>query len=83
MNVLIKIFLGHESTVENIEDLTNEIMDSLVKYGYGNEDDEESYMKSLIVIEQIRDLDEETWIKEQVKDAVIIAVPMNGEKEDV
>lgn len=82
MNVLIKIFLGHDQETEVVEDIVSDVADVLVKYGYENGTDEDAEVRSLIIVEPIRDLTDDEWLKEQVENAAIIGIPMKEEIEE-
>lgn len=69
MNLKIEIELGFQDTSEVLEDLLTDIADVIKDYGYGNEEDEDSYVKSFIRVKKVDD-----------DEVILVVVPIKDEE---
>lgn len=77
MNVIIKIFLGHDRPVEELENLLNQINTAILEAGYGNTDFEDSYTTSVIIVQQLDQEFTEDDLLNEVRTAAVVVLPMN------
>ena len=72
MNLKIEIELGFQDTTEVLEEMLVDIADVLKKYNYGNENDEESYVRSFIRVKKIDD-----------DEVILVVIPIQEDEENV
>ena len=70
MNLKIEIEVAFQDTSSVLEEMLVDIADTLKKYGYGNENDEEAYVKSFIRVKKMED-----------DEVILIVVPIQSEEE--
>jgi hypothetical protein len=71
MNLKIEIELSFEDTRETLEEILVDLADVLKKHGYGNIDDDDTFVKSFIRVKKIDD-----------DEVIILVIPMKDEQQE-
>lgn len=77
MNLVISLFLTYDGDQTEIEAILSDLSEVLTKYGYGNSEDENANLISLILLHGIG---EETNIQEELDNSIMALVPVKGDK---
>ena len=84
MSVKITTVVSFNGTEEELEQLVADLGEVIVDWGYGNNTESYSDLKSLILLENFdleTEEDYELWLEEQINKGAFIALPVGEENE--
>lgn len=79
MNVKITTVLKFEGSEDELEQFVADIGEIIVEWGYGNTTDEDSDLKSLVLINNFNletEEEYEEWLEEQINEGAFVALPV-------
>lgn len=83
MNVKIASYIMFEGHVEELHPLLDDIADALVKHGFGNDEEDDSIIKSLVVLSESdigNKMTADEFAKMTVQSAYTVLIPVKEEQ---
>lgn len=82
MNVKITTVLSFDGSEDELENLVADLGEVIISWGYGNKTEDDSDLKSLVLIENFdfgTEEEYELWLEERVNSGAFIALPVEGD----